>query len=157
MQLPSLLDNAAINADVCNCPDPHGTRLAIAMSAPVRVLVVDDDHIVADSLSAILRGRSFDSRATYSGEDAAMTAIAWNPDAVITAVIMGEMDGVALSIYLAQSLATCRVLLLPGNLATEKLLNQSKDIGHVVPILAKPFHPDQVFEFLRPSGMVPSA
>lgn len=60
---------------------------------PTRVLVVDDDRIVADSLSLILRGRGFDSRAAYSGEDAAEIAHLWEPDAVISDVMMGKMDG----------------------------------------------------------------
>jgi DNA-binding NtrC family response regulator len=116
--------------------------------AKMRVLVVDDESIVADTLALILRGRGFDARAAYSGEDAAEIALTWTPNAVIADVIMGKMDGVALAIYLAKALPSCKVLLMSGNLATEGLINESKKLGHDFPILAKPFSPESMFEFL---------
>ncbi len=124
---------------------------------PVRVLVVDDERIIADSIALILRGRGFDSRAVYSGEDAAELVLTWKPDAVIADVVMGKMDGVALAIYLSHALPACKVLLISGNIATSELLNESKKLGHDFPILAKPFPPDSVFEFLSGSGAVGSA
>src|SRR5580658_4919002 len=107
--------------------------------SPLKVLVVDDQRIVADSLALILRGRGYDSRAAYSGEEAAEVALAWNPDAVISDVVMGKMDGVALAIYLGQALPSCKVLLMSGDIATEQLMDESKRLGHDFPILAKPF------------------
>jgi DNA-binding NtrC family response regulator len=114
----------------------------------MRVLVVDDERIIADTLSLILRERGFDARAVYSGEDAAELALTWTPDAVIADVIMGKMDGVALAIYLAKALPSCKVLLISGNIATERLINESKQRGHDFPILAKPFPPESMFDFL---------
>jgi CheY-like chemotaxis protein len=125
--------------------------------APVRVLVVDDERIIADSIALILKGRGFDSRAVYSGEDAAELALTWKPDAVIADVVMGKMDGVALAIYLSHALPSCKVLLISGNIATSELLDESKKLGHNFPILAKPFPPECVFEFLSQSGAVGSA
>ena len=125
--------------------------------APVRVLVVDDERIIADSIALILRGRGFDSRAVYSGEDAAELALTWMPDAVIADVVMGKMDGVALAIYLSHTLPVCKVLLISGNIATSEILDESKKLGHDFPILAKPFPPESVFEFLSQSGAVGSS
>jgi CheY-like chemotaxis protein len=125
-----------------------------AEQTPSRVLVVDDEHVIADSIALILRGRGFDSRAVYCGEDAAELALTWKPDAVIADVVMGKMDGVALAIYLAQALPSCKVLLISGNIATSQMLDESKKLGHDFPILAKPFPPEYVFEFLSQSGAV---
>jgi len=125
--------------------------------APARVLVVDDDRILADSLALILRGRGFDSRAVYSGEDAAELALSWDPDAVIADVVMGKMDGVTLAIYLAQTLPSCKVILMSGNMATEQLIDGSKRLGHDFPLLAKPFPPSSLFEFFSSSGIVGNA
>lgn len=46
---------------------------------PPRILVVDDDRIVADTLLLIFCARGFEGRAAYSGEDAAQIAIEWKP------------------------------------------------------------------------------
>ena len=123
----------------------------------MRVLVVDDERLVADSLAWILQGHGFDCRSVYNGEDAAELALSWKPDAVITDVVMGKMDGVSLAIHLAQTLPSCRVHLMSGNDATEQLLNESKKLGYEFPILAKPFPPDSIFEFLATSGTVGNA
>lgn len=120
--------------------------------APIRVLVVDDDHLVADSLALIVRGRGFESRAVYSGEDAAEVALSWQPDAVIADVIMGKLDGVALATYLAQVLPSCKVLLISGNLDAAEIMNKSNQPRSVFPLLAKPVHPDHIFEFLGQSS-----
>lgn len=119
---------------------------------PVRILVVDDERIIADTLVRILAGRGYDSRAVYSGEDAAECAIEWKPDHVITDVVMEKMDGIVLAIYLARELPACRVLLMSGHIGTEELLAAAKKLGHEFPILAKPFHPERVFEFLAVSA-----
>ena len=117
-----------------------------------KVLVVDDERVTADSLALILRGRGFDSRAVYSGEEAAVLAPEWKPDAVITDVVMGKMDGVALSNYLAHTLPDCRVLLISGHNDAEALIDEGKSQGRELPFLAKPFHPDSLLEFLGPAS-----
>ena len=119
--------------------------------------MVDDERVVADSLALILRGRGFEARAVYAGEDAAELALAWKPHAVISDVVMGKMDGVALAIYLAHTLPSCKVLLISGNTATERLMNESKQLGHDFPILAKPFPPESIFEFFGLSGIAGNA
>lgn len=124
---------------------------------PMRALVVDDERLIADSLALILQGRGFDARAVYSGEDAAEVALAWNPDVVITDVVMGQMDGVSLAIYLAQALPACKVLLISGDPQTEELMSASKKLGHEFPILAKPFPPSSILEFLGQPGTAGSA
>lgn len=113
-----------------------------------RVLVVDDERLVANTLALILKQKGFDARAVYSGEDAAELAITWKPDAVIADIIMGKMDGVALAIYLAQVLPQCKVLLITGQLSPGPLLAKSNALGHDFPLLIKPFAPEALFDFL---------
>ena len=122
-----------------------------------RVLVVDDEHLVADTLVLILKGRGFDARAVYSGEEAAELSLTWAPDAVISDVVMGPMDGASLAIYLSQALPDCKVLLMSGNPDTIDLLNSAKNQGHDFPILAKPTPPNEILEFLGPSTVVGEA
>lgn len=115
----------------------------------IRVLVVDDEQVIADSLVLILNSRGFDARAVYSGEDAAELALSWKPNAVISDVVMGNMDGIALAVYLGQILPSCKVILMSGNLTTAALITESEKQGHHFPILAKPFSPDSIFAFLE--------
>lgn len=116
---------------------------------PSRVLVVDDEPLVADSLVLILGARGFDTRAVYSGEDAAELAVSWKPDAVISDVVMGTMNGIDLAIYVGQVLPSCKVILMSGNLITGDLMTASEKLGHHFTILAKPFMPETLLEFLE--------
>jgi CheY-like chemotaxis protein len=45
-----------------------------------RVLVVDDHHLIADTLALILTGHGFDATAVYSGEQAIEAASILNPE-----------------------------------------------------------------------------
>jgi CheY-like chemotaxis protein len=59
----------------------------------VRVLVVDDDHDVADSSAELLRLLDYDVRAAYSGEEAIGVAGRYRPDIVILDINMPGLDG----------------------------------------------------------------
>jgi DNA-binding response OmpR family regulator len=120
--------------------------------APARILVVEDEPAVADTLTLVLRRQGFDVRAVHSGEEAAVVALEWKPETVITDVVMGQMDGVALATYLAQALPSCRVLLISGNTEAAQLIDAAKNLGHDFPILAKPFHPEALFAMLAATG-----
>ena len=117
----------------------------------VRVLVVDDESIIADSLALVLRSKGFETRVAYSGDEAMEIAAAWNPNLVISDVIMAGTDGVKLAIHLAEALPACKVLLMSGHPDSEELLSQAKQLGHEFPILAKPFSVESLFPFLPPS------
>lgn len=114
----------------------------------LRVLVVDDERLIADSLAQILRARGFDCRALYSAEEVVELAPTWKPDLVITDVIMGPLNGVALAIYLGQVLPSCKVVLMSGNLATPQLISEAGQQAREFPILAKPFHPEEMFKIV---------
>jgi DNA-binding NtrC family response regulator len=113
-----------------------------------RVLIVDDEHIIADTLSVILQISGFDSRAVYSAEEARSMALRWRPDAVIIDVYLGESNGVKLAISLSEDLPSSKVFVMGGDHASMELLEQSKTVGHDFPVLNKPFHPNQLLELL---------
>jgi DNA-binding NtrC family response regulator len=117
-------------------------------SRPFRVLVVDDNSVIADSLAMILTTRGYDAFATYSAEQALEWCHDKRPDAVITDVVMGPMNGIQLAIRLAETMPECNVLLLSGNALTEYLLRNSNGGAYGFPLLAKPAHPNEILHFL---------
>jgi CheY-like chemotaxis protein len=58
-----------------------------------RVLVVEDDHAIADSTAEVLRLLDYDVRVTYSGEEALDVAGQYRPDVIILDINMPGMDG----------------------------------------------------------------
>jgi CheY-like chemotaxis protein len=98
-----------------------------------RVLVVDDEQVIADTLSIILNKAGFDASPVYSG-----TA------AVESDVIMGDMNGIEAAIQIRSFLPTCKILLFSGQAATADLLESARAKGHEFEILAKPVHPQDL-------------
>ena len=67
---------------------------------------------------------------------------------VITDVIMNGLNGIQLAARLAETLTTCRILLISGNANTSALLADWSADEFAFPILAKPVHPQKILEFV---------
>ena len=70
--------------------------------AKPRVLVVDDEHVIADTLAIILNQAGFNASAVYTGNDAVELARSERPDLIITDVIMPDMNGIEAAIHIRQ-------------------------------------------------------
>jgi CheY-like chemotaxis protein len=108
------------------------------------VLVVDDERIIADTLSMILSKSGYDVLTAYDGMKALELARAVPPALLITDVMMPGMTGIELAIMLVSAVADCKVLLFSGQAATVDLLAAARDIGHDFAIMTKPVHPTEM-------------
>jgi CheY-like chemotaxis protein len=118
-------------------------------SAKPRVLVVDDERVIADTLATILNQNGFEASAVYSGSDAVDRALASRPDLVISDVIMQDMNGIEAAIRIRKGLPECKILLFSGQAATADLLEKARKQGHEFEILAKPVHPQDLLAKIR--------
>src|SRR5208337_4969323 len=82
------------------------------------VLVVDDEHTIADTLAVILNRAGFNASAVYSGSEAVEVAKSVKPDLIISDVAMPEMNGIEAMILVRSFLPTCKVLLFSGQAST---------------------------------------
>jgi CheY-like chemotaxis protein len=110
------------------------------------VLVVDDERIIADTLSLILARSGFSTMTAYDGEDALKLAISRPPELLISDVMMPGMTGVELAITLTETFPACKVLLFSGQAATMDLLKSARDAGHNFTALTKPVHPTDMLK-----------
>lgn len=109
-----------------------------------RILVVDDEPRVADTLAIILQQAGYAASAVYSGEDALACIAADQPSLVITDVVMPGLDGIELAMLIRSSCPNCQVLLFSGNADTQQLLDKAEEQGHAFQIMAKPVPPPQM-------------
>lgn len=113
-----------------------------------RVLIVDDERMIADTLAVILRMNGFDPTVAYSGEQAVEAALGLQPCMLLSDVVMGQMNGIEAAIQITQSNPNCKVLLFSGQPAVADMLANAAAAGHHFEILAKPVHPTAVLEKL---------
>lgn len=120
---------------------------------PRKVLIVDDEASVADSLQLILAGRGYETRAVYSAEQAVELLALWQPDLAIIDVMLPQMNGIELARILKANYGACRTLLMSGHPGTSELLAAAQEHGGSFDVLAKPLHPTFILEMV--SGLLP--
>ncbi|HET7102604.1 MAG TPA: response regulator [Terracidiphilus sp.] len=118
-------------------------------NAKPKVLVVDDERVIADTLAMILNQSGFEARPVYSGERALEMASVFSPDMLITDVIMDDLNGIDAAIRIRALLPQIKILLFSGQAATADLLEKARAQGHEFEILAKPVHPQDLLSRLR--------
>jgi DNA-binding NtrC family response regulator len=114
-----------------------------------RILIADDEKVIADSLAKILTNNGYEATAVYSGEDAVETAMRMKPDIVLTDVVMGLMSGAVAGMMIRRSLPECRVILISGQATIKPLLEIAESKGHVFELLAKPIEPERLLKYLK--------
>lgn len=120
-----------------------------ATSGKPKVLVADDEQVIANTLAIILNQAGFEARAVYSGEKALEAIDDFQPNMLISDVIMTGMTGIEAAIATRNKLPACKILLFSGQAATADLLEKARQEGHEFEILAKPVHPTDLLAKLR--------
>lgn len=111
-----------------------------------RVLIVDDEIAIGDTLGLIFRAEHYDVRVSYTAERAIEVISTWRPDLAILDVMLPGMNGIDLAIVIKANHPACQVLLFSGHAKTTTLLEEAGKRGYQFEVLAKPMHPTQMLE-----------
>ena len=110
----------------------------------MRVLVIDDEKNLADTLVWILDRAGFEATAAYDGESALQRLDTFQPDVVISDVIMPGVNGIEVCTRIQARFPKCHILLFSGQTATNELLGEAREHGLTWELLAKPMDPDEL-------------
>ena len=124
---------------------PHLRRVDLMSSSiePKRVLFVDDERLIADTLAIIFSSQGYETRAVYSAEQALELISDWLPNLAIIDVRLPGMNGIDLAILLKAEYPDCRLSLFSGQASTSDLLELARQNGHSFDIIAKPVPPGE--------------
>jgi|HubBroStandDraft_1064217.scaffolds.fasta_scaffold114827_2 CheY-like chemotaxis protein len=114
-----------------------------------RVIVADDEEVIANTLAMILNKAGFETRAVYSGEKALEIVESFRPDMLISDVIMPGITGIETAIKVRAMLPSCKILLFSGQASTANLLEKARAQGYEFEILTKPVHPADLLARMR--------
>ena len=107
-----------------------------------RILVVDDDRLVADTLSLIFRHQGFESLAAYSAEEALTVARDFAPEILLTDVTMPGRDGISLMDAFSKERPACRIVVLTGFYSNiPRVAELSRKLPMPASIFVKPCNP----------------
>ncbi len=125
-----------------------GKNADLQAPAP-RILVVDDEMLIADTIVQILNRNGFIAEAAYSGGQAIDVAKRHCPELVLSDVMMPHVDGVEAAIAIREYCPDTRIVLFSGQAATVEILARARERGHNFELLPKPIHPTQLIKHLR--------
>jgi CheY-like chemotaxis protein len=114
-----------------------------------RVLIVDDERLLADTTAAILRSAGFRTTTAYDGWEALEKARSFHPDYLLTDVMMPLMNGVELAIAVTKMLPNTKIVLFSGQAGISDIVEEGHAQGYEFPLLAKPVHPLRLIEALK--------
>jgi CheY-like chemotaxis protein len=127
------------------------------MSEPIpskrRVIVVDDERLIANTLAIVLNNAGYDARAVFSGEQLVELLESFQPEVLIADVVMPGMTGIEAAIATRNKFPKCNILLFSGQAITEDLMEQARTQGHEFELLAKPVHPSELLAMLHLSNI----
>lgn len=123
-----------------------------------RLLIVDDDELVAETVRRLAAACDYDAEATTAPKEFLARVEAWRPTHIAVDLQMPEMDGVELLRQLADAGCRARVIVMTG--AAGKVLEAARRLASqrglaVAGTLRKPFRAAELRELLERARIDP--
>ena len=114
-----------------------------------RILVVDDQKLIVDTIAEILQGAGFEVATACDAWTALELAASFHPDRVLTDVLMPGMNGVELAIAVRTMYPTVKILLFTGQAGISEILQGAEAQGYTFEVIPKPIHPQRLIERIK--------
>jgi DNA-binding NtrC family response regulator len=122
--------------------------MATSARKALRVLVADDEHLIADTLATIFRNNGFDARSVYSGYSAIETAVRFYPDVVVSDIEMSGINGVNAALSISRELPKSKFIFITGHPDRNYHLDIARSRGLQLECLHKPIPPQLLIDYL---------
>ena len=115
-----------------------------------RILIIDDDKLVRDTLRRALEGADFEVVEAANGDEGIRSYDAEPIDVVVTDLVMPEKEGIETIIELRRRDPEVKIVAISGasRIAGYEYLNVATKFG-ADRVLAKPFRPKALLEAVR--------
>ena len=133
--------------------DPRGPRRPLGAGragerSDARVLVVDDDPSILDTVAAILHGEGHQVVTAAGGREALALARTWHPTLVLLDMRMPVMDGWAVARALREAGSVVPIVVMTAAENAARWADEIGAAGH----LAKPFDLDDLIDCVARYG-----
>jgi CheY-like chemotaxis protein len=151
MSLPQIAPIFGFDDSALRPTRPQSEHLEVSKPRQLRpkVLVVDDQRLIADTISEILEDAGYHAVAAYDGWSALEAAAKLQPDYLLCDVLMPRMNGVQLAITIRKTYPAAKILLFTGQAGVSEILLEGKKQGYEFDLVPKPIHPLKLIERLK--------
>lgn len=114
-----------------------------------KILIVDDEQNLREGLRKALKVSGYNVKTAPNGKKGLDLSIKWNPDIIVTDIIMPEQDGIGF-ILEAQKNSNAKIIAMSGGgkISAEDHLNIAKKLG-ACETLTKPFEFFELIEIIK--------
>jgi len=110
-----------------------------------RVLVVDDDTSILDTVTSILTGEGYQVMSAAGGQEALTLVRSWHPTLVLLDMRMPVMDGWAVARSLHETGSRVPIIVMTAAESARRWADEIGAAGH----LAKPFTLDELIDCVQ--------
>jgi CheY-like chemotaxis protein len=120
----------------------------------MKILVIDDDHLVRYALSKILLSYGYEVVTAADGKRGMIVLREEHPDAVITDIIMPEQEGIDTIIQIRRERPGVKIIAISGGgrIRNIDFLDMAQSLG-ADEVLAKPFEAEELLSLLLRLGL----
>jgi DNA-binding response OmpR family regulator len=95
-----------------------------------KILLVEDDHVIAKAYGAGLESAGFHVERAYDGVEGLKRAITFKPDLILLDLLLPELDGIGVMKKLKESPETSAIpIIVLSNLSTSEKVKEALDFG----------------------------
>src|SRR5262249_52680538 len=128
---------------------PCVSKMAMAVDTASRILVVDDEEVVVQSVAALLELETPHTVLTETSPRRALELAKVNPlDMVISDFLMPEIDGIRLLLELRRLYPESALILLTGYADKENAIRAINEVG-IFHYMEKPWDNDDLLTIIR--------
>lgn len=123
------------------------------MKVKAKLLIVDDEPLIVEIISKLLRHCGYDIKTACDGEEAVSIAKEFNPDCVVTGFMMPRMDGLQEAAAILQFQTSCKFVFVTSNAHDPTVRKEYERLGlDLNLLLLKPFQPSDLLNALAMAG-----
>jgi CheY-like chemotaxis protein len=120
----------------------------------MKVLVIDDDHLVRYALSKVLSSYGYEVVTAADGKRGMIVLREEHPDVVVTDIIMPEQEGIDTIIQIRRERPGVKIIAISGGgrIRNIDFLEMAQSLG-ADEVLAKPFESEELLSCLLRLGL----
>lgn len=122
----------------------------------LKLMLVDDEPVIVDTLAIVLRQHGYDCTLAYSGPEAIEKARQLHPQFILMGVVMPGMNGTEAGRIILDEQPECKMFFFSGWHGAGLLFEDLEHRGYTFGIMPKPLHPQELLKKLRELGLEPS-
>jgi len=115
-----------------------------------KILIVDDDRLLAESLEKLFEGGEFETMMLFAGDDVCSTVMSWKPDVILLDVMLPGKNGIEIVKEMCDhDKGVCKRIVVMTTLNDSAILAKALELGVTSYVQKNTATPESVVELAK--------